>query len=133
MIFGRSEWPLLLSGLAFGLLLLIGTLATRGRRPHPILHKATWLSLAAIGIAYFDGGAPFAALVVAMAAFNYWIAQAIEGVGTRGAKGRSARQWLASAIALTSAISLCKASSIQSRNCRIGSGSRSASRKFNSE
>ena len=78
MIFSRSTWPLLAGGLAFGLLLLIGTLATRGRRPHPILNKATWLALAAVGLAYAIGGAAFTVFLLAITCFNYGAARAIE-------------------------------------------------------
>jgi alginate O-acetyltransferase complex protein AlgI len=78
VIFSRSTWPLLAGGLVFGLLLLIGTLATRGRRPHPILNKAAWLALAAVGLAYATGGAAFTAFLLAITCFNYAAARTIE-------------------------------------------------------
>jgi alginate O-acetyltransferase complex protein AlgI len=78
VIFSRSTWPLLAGALAFGLLLLIGTLATRGRRPHAILNKAAWLALAAVGLAYATGGAAFTAFLLAITCFNYAAATTIE-------------------------------------------------------
>ena len=100
MIFSRSTWPLLAGGLVFGLLLLVGTMATRGRRPHPILHKATWLALAAIGLACATGGAAFTALLLATTCFTYLAARAIERAGERGGTNHAARAWLALALAV---------------------------------
>src|SRR5450755_3428226 len=75
-------------------------MATRGRRPHPILNKATWLALAAVGLAYATGGAAFAAFLAATACFNYAAARAIERSAERDGDARGARAWLVLAVAV---------------------------------
>jgi len=93
----------------FGLLLLVATVITRGQRPRTGLHKATWLALTAAVLAYVDGGAAFAGLLIATAAFNYYAAQAIERAFDRkmrrGARSSVApRTWLVAAAAVNAVV-----------------------------
>ena len=104
MIFTSPTWPLLLGVSTFGLLLLVATVITRGQRPRTGLHKATWLALMAVVLAYVDGGAAFAGFLVATLAFNYSAAHAIARAFVREAPGgttgaATARTWLLVALA----------------------------------
>ena len=102
MLFIEPIWLSILIPVLFALALLMVSLAVRHWR-RAGFDKAAWLSTAGLALAFFTGGALFAAVLVGFVLFTHWIAFAIERApGRRGREAAPsalpARVWLVVAV-----------------------------------
>jgi alginate O-acetyltransferase complex protein AlgI len=102
VLFTGPIWLSILIPILFALALLIVSLAVRHWRRSGF-DKAAWLSSAGLALAFFTGGALFAAVLAGFVLFTHWIAFAIERAPDR--RGREAppgswpaRVWLVLAV-----------------------------------